>query len=326
MGKIAVLFSIVFMFFYSILDSYGIATPTNLKVDSSTSSSVNLSWDPLDGAFMYSVYYSKVPWTEKTPENQTDYAENNSIEVTNLEQGTYYFSVIAIDDWWEESLLSNEIKVDVGLNDDSSFILKSIWVLSLNWIELTFSQQLEDIESLEEDLKILDTNTPTDLLPTESIENILGEFKIVNKNDVTDIYKVIKTEINPDDNTKLLLTLDRDTQINNEYELTVMEIKNTEGKNIETGVDSTKVFLVKDIDYSDEEAVKMELNSASEQSQSWKIVNKSWVNSVSGSGVELLSVAEANKALPGTWPEHLVILVLSLIIWLGFFAYKVKKS
>jgi hypothetical protein len=75
------------------------------------------------------------------------------------------------------------------------------------------------------------------LVFSELLENDLNasrEFRIISKADEFDEFFVIKTELDSADNSKIFLTLDRDTEKNGEYELTVIDIKSKTGKNIES--------------------------------------------------------------------------------------------
>lgn len=187
----------------------------------------------------------------------------------------------------------------------SAFGLKSINVVSLNWIELTFSEALEDSA------------------------DVVREFKIVNKTDPLDTFTVVDTLINPKDSTKLLLALDKDTKIASEYEVTIVAIKSAAGKNIESWIDSTEVFVVADMKYPTIEEVinnygnepAVDLNAATEvQNTTNTGTNLAWEPAV-----EVNAVAEATK-LPDTGPEVMVILILSIILWFTAFVFKTNKS
>lgn len=308
MKKILAFITTIFLFFGFVLESFAIDAPSNLKVDSSTNSSVVLSWDVLADAYMYSVYYWKksLVWTSSgTYDNQTEYVEWNTVEIKDLDSWVYYFSVVALNDLWDESTFWKELMFDTSSDPitgaaSSSFVLKSINVVSLNWVELTFSAPIEDVE------------------------NAVREFKIVNKADSLDAFNVVKTEVNPEDATKLLLTLDKDTNIWSEYEVTVTAIKSADAKNIEAWIDSTEVFMVNAADYPTEDVTyanfPVQLNAAGE---SLNVVT--W-SGETGSGVALLAAAETAEALPSTGPEQVILLLLSLIIWFGFFIVKLKRS
>ena len=307
MKKIIIFISIVSLFFWFIFDTFALNAPWNLKVVSSKDNTVNLSWDKVDKAYMYSVYYSKIPWAEKAYDNQTDYLETNTTEIKKLSAWTYYFSVVALNDLWEESTFWKEISVEVKWSKEWDFILKSINVASLNWIELSFSA------------------------PLENIKDAIREFKIVNKKDPADTYEVTKTEVNPDDNTKILLTLDRDTKVWNEYEVTVIAIKSLNGKNIESWIDSTEVFVVKNIDYSKPIVKNVETTKAKTINNSGAIQlnsanQASKITNDTGTWIELLAAAEVPEKLPVTWTEHILLLLASMILWLWFFIFKIKRS
>jgi len=99
MKNIFKILSFVVLFFALVLESFAIDAPTNLNLGSSTESSVNLSWDVTENAFMYYVYYSKQSGLETGYDMQTDFVESNSIQIDALETGsTYYFVVVALDE------------------------------------------------------------------------------------------------------------------------------------------------------------------------------------------------------------------------------------
>jgi len=320
--KISSIFVLFFAFTFS---SFALNAPLNLKIDTADFNSVTLSWDKVDGALMYDVYYWTSSSADKTYDNQTDLIENTSTRIENLTPWMYYFSVVSIDGSVNESEYSNEVSVNVWEGSwvntsttttaTSDFALKSIDVIALNWVELTFSKPLEDTQ------------------------NSVREFKVVNKNDPLDTFEVVKTEINPSDSTKLLLTLDKDTQINNTYEVTIVAIKSADWSNIESWIDSTEVFTVEDKDYA---ALKnlvdaynpamnnvdqtmnsnvdqnVELNSASEvmtDTNSWVVA---W---------NTTQTAQESTSLPTTWPEeYVLLLLLSLMLGFWFVIFKTKNS
>lgn len=316
MKNIVKISTIFFLFFAFILESFAIDAPKNLKLDSSDSNSVKLSWDKQADAVMYDVYY----WTKSSKEwwydNQSDLVEENSMTISKLTPWKYYFSVVAINENTDVSWYSNEVSVNLWWTvQTSDFALQSIQVLWLNKIELSFTK------------------------PVEDIENAVREFKVSNKMDSLDAFDVLKAEVNPTNPKNLLLTLDKDTKINNTYEVVIVAIKSEDWKNIESGIDGTEVFQVKDVDYTKFENV---INSY-DPNFSWTVdvtvdnwnvnvdLNSAWESINTNSGVvanwNLEKTAEKSKKLPTTWPkEFVVLLLLSFIIWLGFFIVKIKKS
>lgn len=205
---------------------------------------------------------------------------------------------------------TTENPTTTSVEQNSAFAIKKIDVLSLNGIELTFSEALEDSDSA------------------------VREFKIVNKADPLDIYEVVDTMLNPKDSTKVLLALDKDTIKAKEYEVTVVAIKSASGKNIESGIDSTEVFVVADNTYPTIEEVinnygnepTVDLNAAMEVSETTNS-DTNLASTETASWAQNLSVV-ANDAnnLPATWPESIIILMLSIILWSVAFVYKTRKS
>lgn len=228
-----------------------------------------------------------------------------------------YFSAFAADlnvtSTWTTTVDSVNAK-------SSGFVLKTVDVLWLNWIELSFSS------------------------PLVASQDSIREFKVVNKNDPLDSFEIVKTAINPNDNTKLLLLLDKDLEKLKEYEVTVLAIEDINGKNIESWIDSTEMFVVKEGNYTNINGELMyawiqasttnttqELNTASWQEltaisttaipeQELKAASE-----VTESG-NVLATAEKVEKLPTTWPENVLILVLSMLLWSMFFIFKFKKS
>lgn len=304
--------SFVILFFALILESFAIDSPIGVTVDSKSSSSISLSWDNVVDALGYFIYYSTQSWIENGYDSQSDILETNSYELVGLDSGnTYYISVVALDENWEESDYSEELVIDVVEwemlteesetedNMDINFALESIDVVAYDKLELTFS-------------------TPLDVY-----EEAVREFKITNKNDELDTFEVIDSEINELDDSKLFLTLDRNTEIWNEYDVVIIAITNSDGENIESWIDNSEAFVVSEItevatEDPIEEPEDEELNSASEE-QTW--VN--WQN-LSSEDVEntTLALAENNSKLPDTWAEHILLIVLSIILWTLIFKFK----
>jgi hypothetical protein len=112
----------------------------------------------------------------------------------------------------------------------------------------------------------------------------------------------------------------------------IIAITSADWKNIESWIDNIETFtateiLVEDVIIEDiivEDIIveeNIELNSASEESN-WP----TWAN-IDASDVEntTLALASNNDSLPKTWPEHILMLILSIILWALIFIFKYKK-
>ena len=309
MKNIFKILSSFILFFTLILESFAVAEPSNLKVDSVLESSVNLSWDISPDAFMYYVYYWKQSGLELWYEMQTDFVESTNIEIQNLDiWSTYYFTVIAVDENWEESLYSNEVVVDIKDNNTPliDFAISSINVIWYDKLELQFTN-------------LLDNSTWA-----------IREFKITNKDDVLDTFDVVSNKLDIDDNSKLEISLDRDTTVWNSYEIVVIAITDSDWNNIESWIDNSEIFTVEEIvdDVIEEveeniiEEEVIELESADEKESNWP----NWAT-LEAKDVEntTLSFAKNNQSLPNTWPEHILLVILSIILASLIYVFKYKK-
>ena len=311
------IFLISWLFIFTLSNSFAIDAPVNLKVDSINATNVDLSWDKVDNWYMYYISYWKNSWGSY--ESQTDFIEANTGSVTWLEAwNTYYFVVKALDENWDESAYSNEVSADIP--EESVFSLESVVANNKKQIELTFSRELDS--------------------STWSVR----EFKVYKKTDDTDLFDVLSTELNKTDNTKLVLNLDRDLENNVEYEVVVIAIKDKNANNIESGIDSIESFIVDENNFVTNSGVILtdtwvteELNSASEtwtteKSNTWTTINTNENapdgTTLSNSDLEktTLWAAAKNDKLPKTWPEEILLVILSIILWALVFIFKYKKA
>ena len=329
--------------FSFIVQSFAIEAPTNLTSVSNTESSVSLSWDTVDTAVMYYVLYSTESWVENGYSNNTDLFENNFIDINDLEVWlTYYFTVISFDENWDESIGSPELIINLGSGDvTNNFMLETVNVISSDVIELDFSENLDNWD------------------------NPAREFKISNSLNDFDRLEVISSELSIDDNSKITLILDKELIEWNEYEVVIIAINSALGDNIESWIDNAIKFIanipaIEDITNNEDSDVivnpdwstyvinsdwsttttnidgtittinsdgkivedEIELNSAAEE-QDWV----SWID-IAAEDIEntALYVAENNSNLPKTWPEHILMLILSIILWILIFVFKYKKA
>ena len=333
MKKLLKVLSFLSLFFVLILESFAIDAPTDLKLDYSNWSTINLSWNVAPEAYMNYIVYSEQSWLEIGYNMSTSYSEETTAEISDLEVGkTYYFAAISVDENAEESWYSNELLVNIPDPNDLSgsqidFALDYIKLLEYNKIELEFNSELDD-----------------------SVD-ALREFKIVNTKDDLDSFEVISADINPNDSTKIQVTLDRNTEIWNEYEVVIIAITSALWKNIESWIDNTETFFVTEIVAEEEVLVieevvieeeveeefivlddlindevqpedNLELNTA-EDSHMWN----AWAN-VEAWTIEntTLWLADSNTKLPKTWAEHILMLILATILWALIFVFKYKKD
>ena len=317
--KLILKYTIAILALFSIQLSYAIDSPTWVNVDSTSDSSITLSWDAVENAFMYYVYYGTESAQVSNYDSQTDFIDGTSTEVTGLESGTtYYFTAVAIDENGEESMYSSEVSATVGWAATNNDTVEENFILE--WVEIKWSNKIA-----------LDFSSPL-----EAGEDAIREFKITNKNDSLDSFEVVESEIDEEDNTMLEVTLDRDVEIGNEYDIVIIAINSAAWSTIESGIDSSETLVVSEIpeEEMEEEMVQIDapvettaddmneensdMNAASD-GPTWELIAAETVENTT------LSVAENNDSLPKTGPEHIFILILSIILTFSIFAFRFKQ-
>jgi len=320
---------IIFVSIFSFVQVKALDAPTWLVLNESSSDSLNISWDAVTDSTGYYVYYSTESWIY---DQQVDeLIETTNVIINALEASTtYYVSVVSLDSQWVESENSLELETETSASEEivwDPFSLQSVQVNSFSEIELTFSEALE-------------------IHPDAS-----REFKVLNKEDSLDELLVVKTQVNEEDTTKVVLTFDRETLPATEYELTVIDIKSDSGKNIESWIDGISSFstpnefeveevleepIVEDMPVEEgidlnaagesdetvvEETPDMALNSAAPlDAVSWETLTED--------DIEKNTVSEASKTeeLPNTGPTHILLFILTFIIATLFFVFRFKRS
>ena len=316
---------VIFVSIFSFVQVSALVAPTWLILNEPSSDSLNISWDAVENSTGYYVYYSTESWIY---DKQID----ELIETTNaiisdlLADNVYYISVVSLDSEWIESANSLELEAQTNASEEvvwDPFSLKAVQVNSFSEIELTFSEALE------------------------AHPDASREFKVVNKTDSLDELLVVKTMLDGEDATKVVLTFDRDTLANGEYELTVIDIKSETGKNIESGIDGISSFstpnefivevpevvlepelvVEEDIDLNSadepivEDIPEVDLNAADPMDAvSWETLTED--------DIEKNTISEANKTeeLPNTWPTHILLFILTFMIVTLLFVFRFKRS
>ena len=326
-----VLFIILFL---SAILSFGVANaieaPANLKLESSTMNSLEISWDTVQDAAWYYVYYGTQSgtwgyWYESILE---ELVEDTRADILDLnEETTYYVAVIAIDSNYKESSYSQEWVFSTSWAEkDNKFALQKVNVLSANKLELIFNNNLDSTNWVE------------------------GEFKIVNKNDNLDEPKVVESVLLENKN-KLELVLDKDMIKSWKYNITVISLTDSNWDNIESWVDWINSFVTP-VNFPFEETLEEVIESGTEWSElesAWadlisepveksneidnksendnKKVSLSWKEIPKEEVIKNMEMVSKNtEKLPQAWPEHWVLLIISLILWFVFFKMKFKTN
>jgi len=310
---------------FSIFNVYSAEWDKDINSSNITSDWVELSWTWVENIFYYKINYWVSAWDLKN--EYTDLIDWTSYQFDwLLENTTYYFSVLGYDELWNEWFLSNELSINTlskEVENMESFYLEDATLVWKNKVELLFS-------------------SPLDL--TEWAER---EFNVENISNINDYYDVVSTEVVKTDEKKLIIELDWEPSVWEEYKVVVLAIKDKFNQNIENWVDLDATFIW--IEIAETAEVDEWFNSADEETNNnneetteinnevsieWNeeimVEENGWIWGVELSAADVennvLNVAEENSKLPKTGPEQLLIFILAFILSALVFVFKFKKA
>lgn len=285
------------------------------KVSNTTGTNLDLSWDPIENVFIYKIEY----WLESSAvvayEQKTDYIDSNSYTIFDLKPSTkYYLSLIWYDENGKEVYKSKELSATTVLNKTSTtkspLSLEDAKLVLKDKIELSFTNEIKNTSNDER------------------------EFRIENIKDSSETLNVIDSVISEKNKNNLILTLDKEPKIGEEYKVVVLNIRDLFEQNIEFWVDSEATFIGKEI--TEEDIVSF--NSASENKPENNVNNSltgstvdtwnlTWVELNSADvGSSVLSASDDTSKLPATWPTQILVFILAFVLSSIVFVYKFKKS
>lgn len=289
------------------------------KLDQAYDDSLSVMWAKQPGALGYYIYYSKTPSEWKTYESLVpDFISGTGGTITWLSpETTYYVAIVAVDENGEESAYSPEATFKTQASGTSpKLAVKQVKVVSDNSFKLIFNVGL-------------DTNPEA-----------IRDFKIVDQTNGGLEKEVKKTEVDPTDFRNVLIDLAAPMWENTKYVVTVVTLQDKNGKTIESGIDGIISFVTPSsftIENIENQNVVVnttnipELNSGDVEAEqaattTTGATQTSWMK---GQNIQLeemkktvtTSVAQDSKKLPQTGPEHIILLIVSLLVWLLVFMY-----
>lgn len=194
--------------------------PESLEVVESSSTSLSLDWEDTDAAEWYYIYYGTKPGEDWSYETEwIDLIEESEFTIDGLKPDTkYYIAVTATDETARESEYSKELEyrtLAAWQSEDVSWNLRIVDIQFIDEItlELEFSRQIESSAWARRGFIIEDTQMGTEI--------------------PVDISQVDMA--NP---TKVLVLLWASLVENTDYKVTVLEIQDTAGNTIESGIDA----------------------------------------------------------------------------------------
>jgi len=332
------LFGCVLFFLGGISIAYAIDAPTDLRALEASDTSIHLDWSDVPSSLWYYMYHGAQSGSGSSYEIEGIDVINTSDYVLEWlsPQTKYYIAIRAIDDFWIESEYSQEFEyttLDPGAESEAtSFRIKDVMVLNKSTLEFVFSTDLD--------------------VSLEATMEFIVEEKISGKEIYVDL-----SQVNEDDVKNVIVLLSDELTPALEYKVTVLDIRDMDGNTIESGIDAFISFMmpavieedtveedtveedtVEDVIpveedttpvEEDSQEVDVDLESAgSENTQEQSEV--SWWNAGTTLSQDELSgsvtqTAGDNEALPQTWAEHWLLLILAIFISGGIYLRSSKK-
>lgn len=304
------IFTFIFML-SSYVFSYAGIWEEEITLEKSWSENLELSWEWDENVFMYRIDYWTSSIADSDYQETTDVFEWNTFEIKWLELETEYYLTVYGYDPDANVVYQSKESVFRTWNVEILYVTSSE-LLSSNVLELTFSNPL-DIQSGEE-----------------------NEFTIYEKNNSSELFTVNSTVINSEDNSKIKLYTDESFENGVEYEVVVLYIKDKFGQNIEFWVDSTSVFFWKSFEeevIDNNTEIEKEDNLV-ENTQVDEIDNieenetdNIWVELNSADiAKDVVWASSETTELPTTWPEHVLLLIITIILSSLIFVFRYKNS
>lgn len=297
-----------------------ISAPTNLSIHGATDTSVQLDWDDVDGAIGYYLYYGTKTASGGVYETEgIDLIEESEFSLKNLKASTrYYIAVSAIDAVGTESKYSQEIDyatLKQGQTDASKvFRIIDASVQDATTLELLFS-----------------TDLPSSLVG--------GDFMIQEDSSGQEVVVEV-SDIDPTNSKNLIVVLGESLKTQTKYKVTILDMKDAQGQNIESGIDAflhftTPLSFQKPEEIVPETLPEGDLNAAPEE-KLWEetpmtpqtLLGNNAGTTISGVSVwsSLQATAQENQKLPQTGPEHWFLLFVAMFLSAGIYFYAHKKE
>jgi len=310
----------------SVSQTFALEAPTDLKVSGTNDTTIMLDWSEVPDTIWYYIYYGTQTWSGGTYEVEwVDIIEESDFSLTELVPNQEYFlAVTSVDEFWKESQYSREVSATTlqewNTQIETNFKLDNVFVIDETSLEFVFSKELSTLSS-----------SPR-------------EFIIKTVDGISEINSSI-SQLDDSDSSRLFVLLDDALVSNENYRVTVLDIKSEDGESISSGIDAFSDFQTPEFS-SPEPAVsaiitpEIEEPVDSTETPEPDENNKIWLQANDGSSngwssistdeidSNTVSAAASNEKLPQTWPEILILLAIALLLWLGVYgvSHRSQKS
>lgn len=342
MKTLAKLLAGLFVAILAVSNTFAINAPTNVVSTSATQNSLSLTWDTVEWALYYNVYYSDTKGIDILTAETISYESENSIEITDLEAGKdYYFILSSIDDQGAESVLTDEYVFSTA-NSKTQLPQENNENLNQNEQELNSGEdfQLSQIEVLYQNEVAVLFNAPLENTPdTEMI------FSVTELQDETVEYTVSGSIVDPQNPNRAIVTFQENLPLDMDYKLVVISVFDELGRNIESGIESYENFYMDPVtlvkseeseiteptdpvitepvvteptDPVDNQEVTVDPGAMNAADDDKKVENSEPIQDVNGA-------ANQTDVLPQTGPTHILMLLLALAFGGLAIAFRFKK-
>ncbi len=323
--KSTILSFIAFLLFIISFSAYAAEVPTGLHATEISDTTISLDWEDTPWALGYYIYYGTKSGSGSKYESEGINLIDTSEYVLEglLPETRYYIALTSVDDFWTESLYSQELE-QVTLtawskNEATSFRIKSANVIDSTTLEFIFSTDL-DVDAGKTSV-----------------------FVVEEKNTWKEV-SIDLSQVNENNKRSMLVLLGENLLESTEYKVTVLDIKDAQWNTIESGIDAfltftTPSWLKKEevsvpqavpedsVVSEQDESTQSDLNAAGspdevKKSQAWNAGETLPQDDVLAGTMQ---TAAGSEKLPQTGAEHWILLILSLFLAWGVYFIHNRK-
>lgn len=243
MKTLAKLLTSLFVAILAVSPAFAIDAPTNVVSTNATQNSLTLSWDAVEGALYYNIYYSENKGIDILTAQSLNYESENTIEIADLAAGQdYYFILSSIDEQGDESVLTQEYMFSTAAGQQEASAQEEVAVEDNTQTQEMSSAEdfkLTQIEVLYQNEVAVLFNAPLENTPeTEMI------FSVTDLQDETIEYTVSGSVVDPQNPNQAIVTFQDNLPLDMDYKLVVISVFDQSGRNIESGIESYENFYM----------------------------------------------------------------------------------
>ncbi len=313
--------------------SFALVLEGDINLDKATNNSLTLSWEPVDWALGYFVYYDTVSHEEdKWYSNSTnDIIDWTWVTLEWLSSATdYYIALRVVDGEWNEWEFSKEFAYSTLAESDSNgnLYIDNVTAINKNKVIVTFNVDIDKNKDIEFKIEDKNNNIKEIAIDNVSVNWNQVELWLSNNLEANKTYTltvISLTWINWE-TIKAWVDWVIDFDTGTEIELNSASEEDTYSQEAPINEDNNQLDTkISNEDNNQEENIEnVDLNSAWPEINSWTTA-LSWAN-LANEDIKKTAELAAKKSekLPQTGPTEWLLLILAL--WLAFAIMRFKKA